>query len=99
MRKSAIYLLLVLWSAVALAQDEPQWKVIKHVVLTNQTQQTSRTLLVPTEPGVYRLNLYFSVTGGGLGDAYFYEAQIGGTDISGAQLSGGSLGFCQEPGA
>ncbi len=53
-----------------------------------QTQSINGTLLVPTDPGIYRLNLYFSIGGGGNGLQSYFLTQLHGTDITGGSGEG-----------
>ena len=98
MRKATICFLMLLCSVLAFGQDEPQWKVVKHVIFTQQTQRIGGTLLIPTEPGLYRLNLYFSESGGGGPDSY-YEAQLHATDVTGTSVDFAQLLYCSSAGA
>lgn len=65
MRKATIGLLVVVLSSIAaFGQDQPQWRVVKHVVLTNQSSSIEKTrILTPTKYGLYRLSAYISVRG------------------------------------
>ena len=63
MKKLAIYILLLLCASLAVAQ---QWQTVPgaNVTLYGQNQSVPlTTLLTPTEPGIYRLVTYLSVTG------------------------------------
>ena len=97
MRKATIcptigLMMMVLLSGIALAQ-EPQWTVIEHVFLTQQTQSIEpTTLATPTEPGLYRISLYFSR--GGLFGKGSYAASLSGFDISGLPFGGGMTFDC-----
>ena len=84
MRKAIFGFLLLLCSVLAFGQ-EPQWTVIKHVTLMQQNQPTSGFLLTPTEPGIYRLTLYFS--GGDRKGSGGFEEMVNGTDVTGRPLS------------
>ena len=96
MRKATICFLLVLCSVIAFGQEEPQWKVIKHLVLLNQNQFVrSENLLTPTEPALYRLSFYFSGNGKGTG---LYVGSLNGTDISGMPVNTGSDILCKQIG-
>src|SRR5579864_9130694 len=104
MYKIALGLLVMLWSGVALGQQTlpqqralPQWTVIRHVVLYQQSAPISQTtLLTPTQPGIYRFTVYFS-GGSGTGGGRWLES-LSGSDITGLSLGGlGSLGvLCGE---
>ena len=39
MREATIYFLMLLCSVLAFGQEEPQWKVVKHVIFTQQMQR------------------------------------------------------------
>jgi hypothetical protein len=85
-RKVTIWFVMMLCSALAFGQ-EPQWMVVRHVVLFNQTEAIPpTTLLTPTEPGEYRLSLYFSGVGTTPGANQEGIADITGIDIAGAFL-------------
>jgi hypothetical protein len=64
MRKATISMLLLMCSVVAFGQSEPQWRVVKHGFLTNQTVgiQTT-TLFTPTKTDLYRMSIYISASG------------------------------------
>lgn len=63
MRNATICLLLILCSMAAFGQNQPQWKVVNAVALTNQTAPIAqKTLFTPTAPGLYRLDAYLSAT-------------------------------------
>ena len=93
MREATIYFLMLLCSVLAFGQEEPQWKVVKHVIFTQQMQRIGGTLLVPTEPGIYRLNLYFSESGGGKGLNSYHQAQLQGTDVTGTTVNFSQTAF------
>jgi hypothetical protein len=85
MRKAAIFFLVLLCSAISYGQ-EPQWTVVKHVFLTQQTANIFHTtLLTPTEPSLYRISAYLS---GGVGGSprtnAVWTATLAGSDITGA---------------
>jgi hypothetical protein len=62
MRKPTICLFLILCSLAAFGQKQPQWKVVKHLIRTNQLSQIPETaIFTPTKPGLYRLSAYLSV--------------------------------------
>lgn len=85
LRNATTCFLLLLCSAMAFGQDQPQWKVVASVVLFNQRQALPpTTILTPIGEGIYRLTLYFS--GGGAGSGSLTEI-IGGFDITGAQIA------------
>lgn len=85
MGKATICLMVTMCSVIAFAQEEPQWKVVQHVTLFQQSELIYwTTLLTPTEPGVYRLTVYFS--GGGGGAKGQFVASIHGFDITGIPL-------------
>ena len=85
MCKATICFLMLLCSAIALGQ-QPQWTVVQNVVLSNQNEDIAKTtIFTPTEPGLYRLTLYFSTSGNGT-TGWFLETLFG-TDISGQDLS------------
>ena len=87
MRKAAVCFAMMLYSTVAFGQEQPQWMVIQHLNLSQQSQPIPQaTLLVPTEPGLYRISVYMSV-GGGTGSGAWLEI-LSGTDITGASLEG-----------
>ena len=80
--------MMVLCSVLAFGQGEPLWTVVKHVLLFNQNQAIPlTTLLTPTEPGIYRLNLYFQGGGGTSKFGNFIE-RLFATDITGYSLNG-----------
>jgi hypothetical protein len=59
--KTALCSLLLLCSSLSLGQTVPQWKVVKTVLLNNQTAAIPlTTLFTPTENSVYRLSAYMS---------------------------------------
>jgi hypothetical protein len=101
MRKATIYFLLVLCSATAFGQQQPQWKVVASVVLFNsdQTIPYGTTLYTPTEPGIYRVSVYLSTTGSSnrqSRDSYVLE--VLGYDISGFQTIDVETGVvCSTP--
>jgi hypothetical protein len=87
MRKATICFLLMLYSALALGQ-EPQWKVIQHIVLFSQTEPIApTTLLTPTEPGEYRVSLYLS----GLGTVPDNGRTQGDLELLGNDITGEPL--------
>jgi len=98
MHRARIFFLLLLCSATSVGQ-EPQWTVIKHVILMQQDQSVFGTLLTPSEPGIYRLNLYFSVSGQEKGRQSYFMAHIHGTDITGSPVDNGQLFYCDSAGA
>jgi hypothetical protein len=64
MFKATICMLLLLCSLAAFSQTQPQWRVVKHVILTYQTTQVQQTtIFTPTKPGLYRLSAYISAEG------------------------------------
>ncbi len=98
MRNATICFLLLLCSVLAFGQ-EPQWTVVKHVVLLNQTQSVRfENLLTPTEPALYRLSFYFSGNGNGAGQSGYYSVSLNGTDISGMPLGAGGYVLCYQIG-
>jgi hypothetical protein len=98
MRKAAICFLLLLCSAIAFGQQQPQWTVVQSEVLSNQNQPIAQTLLTPTEASIYRLTIYFSVVSGPSPQGAF-ELTVVGKDISGLPLTGTPFGFgCGGPG-
>ena len=89
MYKATIYFLLFLCSVFSFGQ-QPQWTTVASVVMFNQDHADRRrvTLLTPTEPGIYRLNAYFSGGGGtnnSRGQWSFYN-ELNGFDITGQPL-------------
>lgn len=86
MREATICFVMMLCSVVAFGQQQPQWKVVQSVALFNQTNPIPpTTLLTPTEPGAYRVSLYFS----GVPKTAAYSnpvVQILGSDITGASI-------------
>lgn len=87
MRNATLCFLLLLCSVLAFGQ-EPQWTVVKHVVLMRQDLNIFQTtLLTPTEPALYRISLYLS---GGVGSGprtnAVWTATLAGTDITGARF-------------
>jgi hypothetical protein len=95
MRKVALSFLL-LCSAIALGQ-EPQWTVVKHVVLFNQNQPIPQTtLLTPTEANIYRLTLYFSGGGTRVSPYEAFLLNVSGTDISGQSWSPTLILACND---
>jgi hypothetical protein len=65
MRKATIGLLVVLclWGATSW-QNQPQWRVVRVLVLTNQTAGIPpTTVFTPTKAGLYRYSVYLSGTG------------------------------------
>src|SRR5215813_13852695 len=94
MRSMTICLLVTLCSMIAVGQDEPQWKVIKHVTLTQQSDPIPSTVLVtPTEPGVYRLSMYLS-TGSRTAQGQVF-ATLYGYDITGGPLTSQLDVYCR----
>ena len=95
MRNATIYSLLLFCSGLAFGQ-QPQWTTVASVVLFNQSQADrykKTTLLTPTEPGIYRLNVYFSGGGGTNnpnGEWGFY------TELNGFDITGQPLNFSQS---
>ena len=56
MRNATICFLLVMCSVIAFGQDEPQWKVVKHITLMQQRQPMSQAgLLTPAEIALHRV--------------------------------------------
>lgn len=95
MRNAILCFLLMLCSVLAFGQ-EPQWTVVKHLILTQQnTPIPFTTLLFPEDAGIYRVNISFS--GSGTENTGLWEAQLGGTDISGGQLNLGGEADCNVP--
>ncbi len=85
MRKATLCFLLLLCSVIAFGQ-EPQWIVVKHVFLTQQNSLIPFTELVtPTEPGAYRITVYFS--GGDKTGTGSFELSVHGFDITGQLLN------------
>ena len=87
MRKATLCFLLLLCSAAAFGQ-EPQWTVVKHVSLMHQDLNILlTTILIPTEPGLYRISFYLS--GGVTDDARIdavWTATLAGSDVTSAPL-------------
>jgi hypothetical protein len=80
MRQATFLFLFLLCSAFAVGQ--PQWVLLANVSLFNQNQPIPETtLLIPTQPGVFRLNMY--VSGGGSGGKGVYTVALSGFDITG----------------
>jgi hypothetical protein len=95
MRTAMICFVVMLCTVVAFGQGQPQWTVIQHVNLSQQSQPIPlTTLLTPTEPGIYRLTVYFS-GGTGTGVGYWTEF-LTGTDITGAPLGANLNVLCRE---
>jgi hypothetical protein len=98
MRSATICFLLLLCSVLAFGQ-QPQWAVVANVVLFSQVQAIPQTtIFTPTEPGIYRLTLYFS--GGGGREGYreeVFEADLNGVDISGEAISYSPQVRCGTP--
>jgi hypothetical protein len=97
MYKAALGLLVTFCSAIAFGQTAaPQWRVIRHVVLYQQTEPIPQTtLLTPTESGIYRVTVYLS-GGGGTGTGRWLES-LSGSDITGLPFSPGNLNvLCGE---
>jgi len=97
MSKATLCFVMILCSVIAFAQQQPQWTVIQHVALSQQSQPIPQTtLFTPTSPGIYRLTVYFS-GGTGTGTGIWVES-LNGTDITGLPLGGsGNLAiFCRE---
>jgi hypothetical protein len=91
MRKATICFLMLLWSANAFAQ-EPQWTVVKHVVLFNQNQPILQTtLLTPTEANIYRLTVYLAGGGSRVSPDEAFLVDVRATDISGQPWDGVGL--------
>ena len=87
MRNAMICAVLMLCSILALGQGQPQWTVVQHVTLSQQLQPIPQTtLLTPTEPGIYRITVYFS--GGNETGSSGWSEVLNGTDITGAPLGG-----------
>jgi len=83
MHKLTIWLFLFACSLSAFGQHQPQWKVVRSVILTNQTtpiQQT--TLFMPNRAGIYKLSAYMSGGGGTAGADW--DLSIAWTDLTGA---------------
>ncbi len=95
MRKTTICFLLVLCSVLAFGQDEPQWKVVKHITLMQQNQPVSQALFTPTETAVYRVTFYFAAGGGN--SSASWVGNLRGTDATGAFLGGGDIISCAHP--
>lgn len=82
MRKTTVYLLVLLCSLAAYGQKQPQWRVVKSVSLLDQTEPISDTILfTPPTIGVYRLSGYMAGTNLQSGTAL--EFYISWTDVSG----------------
>lgn len=100
MRKVTVCFLLMLSSVWAFGQQQPQWKVVASVVMFNQSHADGKhiTLLIPTEPSVYRLNVYNS---GGAGtnnnDHWGFVTVLSGVDITGQRLSFAQDIICGQP--
>jgi hypothetical protein len=78
---------MLLCSVIALGQQQPQWTVVQHVELTQQSQPIApTTLLTPTESGVYRLTAYFSSVGGTAVGSW--TEFLSATDITGGLVNG-----------
>jgi hypothetical protein len=90
MRKAIVLLGLLLFASAAVAQTQPQWKVIQSVTLTKQTAEIPvTTLFTPTAEGFYRVSAYISAGGptGGNWTLYFQWTDImGGVPLYGAQV-------------
>ena len=83
MRKATLYFLLIICSILAFGQ-EPQWIVVKHVVLFDQKQPILKTtLLTPAEANFYRLTVYISGGGGRPSASEAFVVDVNGTDVSG----------------
>lgn len=98
MRKatSICFLLLALCS-VTFGQS-PQWTVVQNVVLYGQSQAISpTTLLTPSDPGMYRITMYFS-TVSGISPIGTFNALYSGTDVSGVEIGDGSGAVCGKQG-
>jgi len=69
MRKTTICLLMVFCSmGIVLGQSQPQWKVVKTVVLKYQsTPIPPTTIFTAKTPGLYRLGAYMGGGGKGMG--------------------------------
>ena len=97
MRKAAICFLLISCATIAFGQQQPQWTTVASVVLFNQTQGISEApLLTPTEPGIYRLNFYFSGRGTERGEQHFFTARMNYVDIEGDKFDYTGIVFCSE---
>jgi hypothetical protein len=82
MRKTTIGLLLLLCSLAAFGQNEPQWKVVRHGILTDQTAPILSTpIFTPTKTGIYRMSAYISLNGFTISD---WEMAIFWTDLGGS---------------
>ena len=90
MWSATIFCAVLLCSATALGQ-QPQWTVVQHVELMQQSVAIAPTiLLTPAESGTYRLTTYISSVGGTVvGDWTLF---LSATDIAGG-LVNGNLGL------
>jgi hypothetical protein len=96
MRKTTICSFILLCSIVSLGQNQPQWKVVKSVILRNQASPISSTVVfTPKVPGFYRVSGYLSVAGQGSGHWGLY---FNWTDLSG-EFTGVGVGvdFDNQP--
>jgi hypothetical protein len=108
MRKATLGLLIVLCLSGATSwQGQPQWRVIQHVVLTEQTAPISQTtVFTPTKRSVYRLSAYFSAGGSPQAnwEWFFYWNDLDGTgfqtslDSSDGPSELGAMIFASQPG-
>jgi len=94
MRKAIPFVFLLLFPVIAFGQQQPQWTVVASVAIFNQdhADRHTVTLLTPTEPGIYRLNVYFSGGGG------VHNPKGGGfyTELRGFDITGQPLYFTQS---
>lgn len=87
MRKATLCFLLMLCSVIAFGQ-QPQWTTVASVALFSQNQNVPKTtIFTPTEPSVYRLNVYFSGGTHGAATNGAFEVSVSGFDITGLPLS------------
>jgi hypothetical protein len=91
MRKATmICLLVLLCSLAAYGQRQPQWRVVKSVILFDQTEPISDTIFfTPPTIGVYRLSGYMA--GSNLQSGTALEFSITWTDLSGSSESNGMI--------
>lgn len=86
--KTAFCSLLLLCSCLSFGQTVPQWKVVKAVLLNNQTAAIPlTTLFTPTDNNVYRLSAYMSARNlnPGLFDGWSFTLMA--TDLVNQQVS------------
>ena len=87
MRNAKVFCVLLLGSVISFGQQQPQWTVVEHVELMQQSQTIPlTTLLTPAESGVYRLTAYFSSVGGTA--ATTWSESLSATDVTGGLVNG-----------